>query len=315
MISIFVNRSRESQPLKSHWIKFYCEIWENFKAHYGTWNCQSFEYCSLLFIYLGCPTMELVLVLPIIRYHRFIFTLPGKKKHGPLPALHPLPCDYPPWKQPACWLNLVPKLPIKYLFWRDPGAFPLVPPRLQHGYKAGEDNSSSQDTKHPCKALYVQGTSFLLCVHWGVQVTLAILWPPFVLQDIHITILLKLQNPWRERTNHVLQLLPDCTALPFIIPALEDGGLQGDINLYRLPCRWNARTQKTLLLQTELCHSALLPPFLFFFFFWFHFMILNILPAPICCNELLQLHFRDTVFMWFQAAAVLCSFPTCRMMR
>lgn len=127
MISIFVNRSRESQPLKSHWIKFYCEIWENFKAHYGTWNCQSFEYCSLFFIYLGCPTMELVLVLPIIRYHRFIFTLPGKKKHGPLPALHPLPCDYPPWKQPACWLNLVPKLPIKYLFWRDPGAFPLVP--------------------------------------------------------------------------------------------------------------------------------------------------------------------------------------------
>lgn len=67
--------------------------------------------------------------------------------------------------QPACWLNLVLKLSIKYLFRWDPGAFPLVPPRLQHGYKAGEDDPSSQDTKHSCKALDVQGASFLLCVH------------------------------------------------------------------------------------------------------------------------------------------------------
>lgn len=106
--------------------------------------------------------------------------------------------------QPTCGLSMALKLSVKYLFWWDPGAFPLVPPRLQHGYKAGEDDPRSQDAKNPCKALYVQGTSFLLRVHWGVQVTLAVLGPPFVLQDVHVTTLLKLQDPWGKAHNHVL---------------------------------------------------------------------------------------------------------------
>lgn len=188
MISIFVNWSRESQPLKSHWIKFYPEIGKNFKAHEIVSLSNTLVSSSFIWDVLK---RKLVLIFPIFRFHKFIFTVPGKKKQDT-----PNPPSPPRWltspKQPAGGLSLVPKLPNKYLFWGDPGAFPLVPPRLQHGYKAGEDNSSSQDTKNPCKALYVQSTSFLLCIHWRVQVTLAILWPPFVLQDVHVPILLKL---------------------------------------------------------------------------------------------------------------------------
>lgn len=96
----------------------------------------------------------------------------------------PLPCDHPTWTHG-----------FKYLFGWDAGALPLVPPRLQHGYEAGENNACRQDTENSCKALDVQGTSFLLCVYGGVQVTLAILGPPFVLQDVHVSTLLKLQDP------------------------------------------------------------------------------------------------------------------------
>lgn len=80
----------------------------------------------------------------------------------------------------------------------------------------------------------------------------------------------------------MLQLLPECTALPFIIQPLEDGGLQGKIKIYRLPCGWNARTQQTLLLRfyRQSCATELsfLPSSSSFFLFYF--IILNILLRP-----------------------------------
>ena len=183
----------------------YPKIRENFKAHYGSWNCQSFKCYRFLFMDLGClKNANWYWSYQFLHFiSLFSFFKERRNKSHPQP---PSPSLWWPSleTQPACLLNIVPKLSIKYLFRWNPGAFPLVPPRLQHGYKAGEDNASSQDTKNPCKALYVQGASFLLCVHWGVQVTLPILGPPLVLQNVHVTILLKLQDPWGETHNHVL---------------------------------------------------------------------------------------------------------------
>lgn len=159
------------------------------------WNCQSFKCYRFLFMWIwDVLKMQIGIDLTTLHFISLFSFFSRKEETNPTPNHHPLPCDDPPWKHsPRARPNIVPEafnqVPLRW----NPGAFPLVPPRLQHGYKAGEDNASSQDTKTPAKLFMSRAPSFLLCVHWGVQVTLPILGPPLVLQNVHVTILLKLQ--------------------------------------------------------------------------------------------------------------------------
>lgn len=97
----------------------------------------------------------------------------------------------------------------------------------------------------------------------------------------------------------------------------------------RLACTRNTRTLKTLLLWSyrQRCATVLsslpsgIPSFLRASFppslpsSLFLVSSYNLkYPPLVCCNVFSQLHFRGTVFMWFQAATVVSSFPTRRMM-
>lgn len=81
-----------------------------------------------------------------------------------------------------------------YLLGGDSGSLPPWPPAFHHGNEAGQHHSGCQYAEHAGEAVDIQGAATLSCLDWAVQVTGAVLGPPFEFQYIHISILLKLQD-------------------------------------------------------------------------------------------------------------------------
>lgn len=73
-----------------------------------------------------------------------------------------------------------------------------VPPHLQAGNQAGQQQSGGQDTEDPGKAVQLQGPPVGRGVGVAVEVTAARTWPPLLLQDVQVSFFLQLQDPARR---------------------------------------------------------------------------------------------------------------------
>lgn len=70
-----------------------------------------------------------------------------------------------------------------------------IPPGLQAGHQAGQQQASSQDAEHTSKAVQLEGAAIWVSATVASQVTAAGAWPPLLLHDVQVTLLLQLQDP------------------------------------------------------------------------------------------------------------------------
>lgn len=94
------------------------------------------------------------------------------------------------------------------------GSLPPCPPGLNSGNEARQHHTSCKHKEHASKTVDVQGTGTFLGAHSRVQVTWALSGPPLQLQNIHVPILLQLQDP-----KHSME--QTCDQQPLFFPLLK----------------------------------------------------------------------------------------------
>lgn len=73
-----------------------------------------------------------------------------------------------------------------------------VPPGLQTGHQARQQQASGQDAEDTCEAVQFERASVWVGAGVGAQVAAAGTWPPLLLHDVQVTFLLQLQDPGGE---------------------------------------------------------------------------------------------------------------------
>lgn len=76
-----------------------------------------------------------------------------------------------------------------------------VPPQLQGGHEAGEEQANSQDAEDTGKAVQLEGFAISLGAGVAGEVTAASVWPPLLLEDVQVPCVLELQDPARYDTG------------------------------------------------------------------------------------------------------------------
>lgn len=100
-------------------------------------------------------------------------------------------------------LLLHPFIHLLYLLGGNPGSLPPWPPALHHGDETREHDAGGEDAKNAGEAVDVQGVAVLSLLDRAVEVTGAVLGPPFQFEYIHVPVLLELQDSRRQRDTNV----------------------------------------------------------------------------------------------------------------
>lgn len=74
-----------------------------------------------------------------------------------------------------------------------------VPPGLQTGHQAGQQQAGGQDAEDAGEAVQFERASVLVGAGVGAQVAAAGARPPLLLHDVQVAFLLELQDPGRRR--------------------------------------------------------------------------------------------------------------------
>lgn len=115
------------------------------------------------------------------------------------------PCYH--WHKPLHYsssssTSIHPFIHLLYLLGGNPGSLPPWPPALHHGDETREHDAGGEDAENAGEAVDVQSVAILSRLDRAVEVTGAVLGPPFQFQYIHVAVLLELQNPREERHKH-----------------------------------------------------------------------------------------------------------------
>lgn len=77
-----------------------------------------------------------------------------------------------------------------------------APEGLQGGHQAGQHEPGGQHAEDAGKAVQFERASVSRCTSLGARVTATLTRPPFLLQNVQVTLLLQLQDPEETPLDH-----------------------------------------------------------------------------------------------------------------